>query len=684
MPVRDYNLRRLRNGHLTPDMITDIAERVLRALGFDVEEDLSDRIDASSIHSGALAGMVRAFQAIEGLQVDGLAGAGTVRHLRALAEARLSADGGRREGGENHHRHDRAKSASGGAVSEMGEQVSWEPFLPEHPSLRGTDSHGLEYPATSRDVERIFGRPGNTDSQWYKQNIIVCRNQRGDRPTLPGVSPERWVKVHRLVEPFFREALHRARQACPAYFELFGGTLRCGAFNYRHMRHDTDMPLSMHSWGICCDIEPAWNRGITYRRGKCPAPWSERWWKVYPRGMPRPIVDAFYSCGFSWGGDWDGDGLGSDQSYSDPMHFQWYGNQTYVAALRTGRAQNTPPARTPREPSGGIDIVGSGQPDNDPDNEHVAQEIAEAQALLATLGYFDGKVGDAENDENWRSDLSAFQKAYKLRADGIYGPRTDAKLTELSKLLAQAPPEMRNGGLRPWTLTYYYLADETAYTKDGPRVPMRTNAGHVIAMVPYRFFAAAALEGSARLADGRMVNVANKPSYCPCRPEEAACLVELARKRKWLGRKNGYAGIRAEGETATHLRAFSVVPDRRRGQGYGVQRGIPYVPFRTLAADLGVARIRRHDRAYVGKGGVVPAKTPVFILEFLGKQLPDGSIHDGWCTVNDTGGGIFGAHFDVFTGTRAWGKQARIPGRAHIWFAGMNERIPFNYDYGLH
>lgn len=328
MAKHHYNMKKLRNGSFTADMVADMAEHVMRALGINFNEDLNDHIDVAKTQPGALEGLVRAFQAVEGLQADGLAGSSTLRRVRDLQSP------GKTDGEKPARSAEELAQSALPAIAEMGQDRQWPLFLPTDESLRSTDSYRLEYPATSRAVDRIFGKPGAAKSRWYKQNIIVCRDKKGDRPTLPGVSTNRWVKVHRLVEPFFREAMRRAREACPEYFELFGGEVRFGAFNYRHMRHDPKMPLSKHSWGICCDIEPKWNRGITYRKGKCPDPWSKLWWKVYPRGIPKAIVHAFYSCGFAWGGDWDADGIGSDQTYSDPMHFQWYGNKAYAKSAK--------------------------------------------------------------------------------------------------------------------------------------------------------------------------------------------------------------------------------------------------------------------------------------------------------------------------------------------------------------
>lgn len=323
MTDSNYNSRKLSSGALTPDMIADMTEHVLRAVGFDFNDELNDRLDASKASESALRGIILAFQSVENMKADGLAGKGTLVHIRRIQGVNVDDEG--------------KVEASKTAVSEMGQTIEWPLFLPNNEALKGTDAFGIEYPVKSKDVTRVFGKPGKDGTPWYEKNIIVCRDSKGQQPTLPGVSTNRWVKVHRQVEPFFREAMRRAKEACPEYFELFGGVVRFGAFNYRHMRHDPSKPLSRHSWGICCDIEAKWNSGKSFRKGECPAPWSDEWWKVYPQGMPKPIVDAFYSCGFAWGGDWDGDGEGADQKYSDPMHFQWYGNRSYAKATAAER-----------------------------------------------------------------------------------------------------------------------------------------------------------------------------------------------------------------------------------------------------------------------------------------------------------------------------------------------------------
>ena len=157
-----------------------------------------------------------------------------------------------------------------------------------------------------------YMKPDHPDPVWEHANIIECH---GDN-AIPGL--ERfYFKCHRMVEPYMREAFRRAFTVAPTYIKSAGG------FVFRHMRHDDSMPLSNHSWGVAVDIESGKNKGVTFKRGTAPKAWTPEWYKVWPQSIPKVIVDAFASCGFAWGADWDEDGDTSDETYLDPMHFEW-------------------------------------------------------------------------------------------------------------------------------------------------------------------------------------------------------------------------------------------------------------------------------------------------------------------------------------------------------------------------
>jgi 3D (Asp-Asp-Asp) domain-containing protein/peptidoglycan hydrolase-like protein with peptidoglycan-binding domain len=311
---------------------------------------------------------------------------------------------------------------------------------------------------------------------------------------------------------------------------------------------------------------------------------------------------------------------------------------------------------------------------------------AQIQTALASLGYYSGHVDSNLNSPEFREDLRRFQADYGLTPDGWYGKKSDAVLTPLFETLFKE--DFLHRRLNRWTLTYYWIANESRWPSLS-KVPLMTPTGELIAMVSARFFADVSLQGSGVLRDGRLVNVASKPDFVPCDPKVFEPVFQFAKRQGWIPNKAGYAGIRTDGSRATYARSFTVVPNKSKGShGYGMVAGRSHIPFRTLATDIGAPSIARHDPTFKGKGGVVPRGSRVFILEFVGKKLPDGTIHDGWFDAVDTGGGIFGAHFDVFTGPQGLASSVTIPHRAHIWFStpegqSSEERIPMDYVYGL-
>lgn len=176
-------------------------------------------------------------------------------------------------------------------------------------------------PRSYAEVEREFLVPADhhkaENGRWRASSIVECHGD-GNHPRLPGVPAKWYVKIHRRVEPYLREALRRAAISAPGY------TIeRLGGYVWRTIRHRPGAPLSPHALGIAVDIDPARNPGVDMKRGTIPPAFSEAWFKRWPGSVPAAFVQAFTSCGFAWGGDWDEDGDSQDNLWMDLMHWEW-------------------------------------------------------------------------------------------------------------------------------------------------------------------------------------------------------------------------------------------------------------------------------------------------------------------------------------------------------------------------
>lgn len=299
-----------------------------------------------------------------------------------------------------------------------------------------------------------------------------------------------------------------------------------------------------------------------------------------------------------------------------------------------------------------------------------------AQTALRQLGRYDGPAdGDLRSD----ASISAVKKFQgdvgSLATDGVYGPKTDAALAPLANALAAPPPGFRQ--CRPWRLTSYYVAAEDG--AGGGLVPVYDEGRHQIAQVSPGFFASMSLEGTGKLSDGRLLNVTG--NYVPVLASDYAPVVLVAQANNWLPDRAGYAGIQVRDGRAIAALAFSQIADV--GSGYGTAHGIALEPFRSLAGDIGAYPTSAPE--WRGKGGLAPVGTRAWIPDWVGVLLPDGTRHDGWFLVHDTGGAIVGAHFDVFCGTRALYRDVvvRWPDRGHAWYEGLEDRVGIDYAYGL-
>ena len=159
-----------------------------------------------------------------------------------------------------------------------------------------------------------------------------------------------------------------------------------------------------------------------------------------------------------------------------------------------------------------------------------------------------------------------------------------------------ANPSVTREYVGEYRLTYYHVAVEDGRYDGEPRTELlRDPAGCELARVSARYRRALDREGTGRLADGRVINVAER--------------------------------------TADGWRYVDPGPAH-----YGLGVGdVPLVPFRSVAADP--RKLARGTRLYL------PA--------FASWSLPDGTAHGGTFVVDDIGSAIRRNRLDIFIGDEA-------------------------------
>lgn len=147
---------------------------------------------------------------------------------------------------------------------------------------------------------------------------------------------------------------------------------------------------------------------------------------------------------------------------------------------------------------------------------------------------------------------------------------------------------------RGFALRFYWLAMQERHADDFSALDVYTDDGFFLGAYSERFIRELRMEGSGVLADGRVINYAGR-----CDFGVGTCFEEL--------------------DPDTHP----------YGRGAGRR---PLVPFRSVAVDP----------------ALVPIGEPLYIPEFDGLLLPDGTIHDGCVRADDTGGNIKKRKMDFF------------------------------------
>jgi hypothetical protein len=125
------------------------------------------------------------------------------------------------------------------------------------------------------------------------------------------------------------------------------------------------------------------------------------------------------------------------------------------------------------------------------------------------------------------------------------------------------------------------------------------------------------------------------------------CAGALAGSLRVGGDVYNFAGVNGSAQANCSHDPSERVRWRHSPHPYGTgARSNPLHPFRTIACDLG----------WVGgstpwvDGGYPEFGQRIYIPAADGVALPDGSVHDGIFTCEDTGGAVTGNHIDVFLG----------------------------------
>jgi 3D (Asp-Asp-Asp) domain-containing protein len=202
--------------------------------------------------------------------------------------------------------------------------------------------------------------------------------------------------------------------------------------------------------------------------------------------------------------------------------------------------------------------------------------------------------GGAENPENVENIENVESLGNEENVENLNG----AEAEPVQEVDSLSVPEMREEStdeqcLGKFLITYYWIADESEQRfigkpKDFTIMDLK---GNPLAYVCGEYLRHLNMQGTGRLADGRVVNYAD----------------------------------RVDGQirfTLTKLR-------------YGVgAMGVPLVPFRSIAVDRNLVKLGSTVR--------IPAAE--------GIPLPNGKIHDGIFYAVDVGSGVKGHHVDFFLG----------------------------------
>jgi 3D (Asp-Asp-Asp) domain-containing protein len=176
--------------------------------------------------------------------------------------------------------------------------------------------------------------------------------------------------------------------------------------------------------------------------------------------------------------------------------------------------------------------------------------------------------------------------------------------------------------LGTFQLTYYWVTAEADFTGTND-TNLYDSACNVLATVTSAFAATIKLEGTGRLADGRLLNLSGSCA-ASC---SSQCFAVLGPQFPW-----------GEGAQSNAL-----------------------VPFRSIAVDR----------------SVIPLGTSIYVEELDGVTMPGDAtygqfVHDGCVRADDIGGGIVGQHIDFFAALESnyVALDAVVPGQVSLHLGG--------------
>jgi 3D (Asp-Asp-Asp) domain-containing protein len=186
---------------------------------------------------------------------------------------------------------------------------------------------------------------------------------------------------------------------------------------------------------------------------------------------------------------------------------------------------------------------------------------------------------------------------------GRLGPVLRARAAEgTAEEVAKPPAQPCCGyplvGEKGFALRFYWLAMEDRFHPDDDHLAIYSRDGFFIGAYPSAFIKSLLMEGSGVLADGRLINYSGR-----CRFGVGTCYEPLDEAQYPFGRGAGRRAL---------------------------------VPFKSVAVDPRLVAIGE----------------PLYIPEFDGLVMPDGTRHDGCVRADDTGGNIKRREMDFFVVSR--------------------------------